>query len=139
MKRLCWSILVFVQGVWGADIQPAASAQGISYGNMLNALFSLLLVLGIFFACAWVIRKTGRIYGLGRNNLRVVTGVSLGMREKVVLLQVGEKQLLLGVSPGRINKLLELEGDQRLLAEEDKSGSDFAGKLKEVIKRQSDD
>ena len=90
MKRLCWGILVFVQEVWGADIQPAASVQGISYDNMLNALFSLLLVLGIFFVCAWVIRKTGRIYGLGRNNLRVVTGVSLGMREKVVLLQVAK-------------------------------------------------
>ncbi len=29
----------------------------------------------------------------------------MGSRERIVLLQVGEEQVLIGVSPGRINKL----------------------------------
>jgi len=36
------------------------------------------------------------------------------MREKVVLLQVGKKQLLLGVTPGRIDTLHVLEGEDCL-------------------------
>ena len=42
--------------------------------------------------------------------MRVVSALSVGMREKVVLVQVGEEQLLLGVAPGRVNVLHQFEG-----------------------------
>ena len=41
--------------------------------------------------------------------LKVLASMSMGQRERVVLLQVGEKQLLIGVAPGQINTLHELQ------------------------------
>jgi flagellar protein FliO/FliZ len=41
--------------------------------------------------------------------LKIIGGISMGSRERIVLLQVGSEQLLVGVSPGRINTLHVLE------------------------------
>jgi len=74
----------------------------------------LLAVMGVFLLGFWgVLRKFG---GAGR--MRVAGGLSLGMWEKIVLLQVGKKQLILGVTPGRIQTLHVLEGDDGLIETE---------------------
>ncbi len=63
-----------------------------------------LLVLAIF-ASAWLFRRFGKGSFLAHRELRIIGGLSLGQRERVVLLQVGKEQILLGVSPGRIQPL----------------------------------
>ena len=117
-----------------------ATTKTIAYSDVLNWSVSLLLVLAVFFLCVWVIRKSGRLSATGRNNLSVLSGLSLGMREKVVLIKVGNKQLLLGVTPSRIDKLLELEGEDKLFQEQKHNdGSEFAQKLLQAMKGKSDD
>jgi flagellar protein FliO/FliZ len=73
-----------------------------------------------------------------RDKMKVVAGLSLGGREKIVLVQVGEKQLLLGVSPGKIDNLLVLEGDDCIYQEKNNGMSeaenDFSHKLKQIMK-----
>lgn len=67
--------------------------------------------------------------------MKVISALSLGMREKLILVQVGEKQLLLGVTPGRIDNLLVLEGEQQLFQQQSDKQSDgeFSKKLKQLI------
>ncbi len=91
-------------------------------------------------------RKLSGITGSGVEKMRIVGGLSLGMREKVILLQVGKKQLVLGVTPGRIDALHVLEGDDCLTR--DDSGavgerslsrdSGFAAIVQQVMKGRSD-
>lgn len=86
-------------------------------------------------------RKLGGITVNNAEKMRIVGGLSLGMREKVILLQVGKKQLILGVTPGRIDALHVLEGDDCLNREESASMSvetGFAQKLAQVMKGRSD-
>jgi len=73
--------------------------------------------------------------------MRIVGGLSLGMREKVILLQVGKKQLILGVTPGRIDALHVLEGEDCLNSNEPPSigkDSGFAAIVKQAMKGRSD-
>jgi len=101
----------------------------------------LLVVLGVFFICIWGIRKFSGFNAGGADKMRVVGGLPLGMREKVILLQVGKKQLVLGVTPGRIQTLHVLEGDDCLVREDmaAKAGeSAFAQKLMQAIKSRRD-
>ncbi len=79
--------------------EPASVAQ------LLQVLTSLILVLGVIFGAAWFFRRYGRFQGLGSDDLKVVAGLSVGQREKVVVLQVGDTQMLLGVAPGRVQTL----------------------------------
>jgi len=96
-----------------------ASARAVSSVDMMSWSMGLVIVLAVFFLCVWGLRKAagfGNVNNAGK--MRVLGGVALGMREKVVLLQVGKKQLILGVTPGRIETLQVLEGDDCLVKEE---------------------
>jgi flagellar protein FliO/FliZ len=47
----------------------------------------------------------------GQTALEVVQGISLGPKERAVLINVQGRKLLLGVAPGCVNLLLELPAD----------------------------
>jgi flagellar protein FliO/FliZ len=82
-----------------------------------------------------MMRKMGNLSINSRENMKVISALSLGMREKLILVQVGEKQLLLGVTAGRIDNLLVLEGEQQLFQQQSDKQSDgeFSKKLKQLI------
>ena len=101
--------------------------------NIVQMIVGLLIVLFLVFAIAWVLRRVGGASLTGNGTLKVISGMSMGARERVVLLQVGEEQLLLGVSPGRVQTLHVL--DKPIEAESQRVASPmFANKLAEVLK-----
>lgn len=107
---------------------------------MLNWSGALVLVLAIFILCVFLFKKFNGITGQSGKNLAIVSGIALGMREKVVLLQVGKKQVLLAVMPGKIETLLVLEGEDCISNEPMPSLLDngFAEKLMQALKVRSD-
>ncbi len=124
----------------GVDV-PKQTVRTVSSGDMLHWGVGLLIVLGIFFLCVWGMRKLGGITVNGAGKMRVVGGLSLGLREKVILVQVGKKQLILGVTPGRIDALHVLEGDDCLNSTESESSSKdsgFSAIVAQVMKGRSD-
>lgn len=88
--------------------------------------------------CAWLVKKIGAFSPVNsKDKMKVVAGLSLGGREKILLVQVGEKQLVLGVSPGKIDNLLVLEGDDRVFQEKNNNintaENDFSQKLQQIV------
>jgi flagellar protein FliO/FliZ len=65
-------------------------------------MLAVLLLLG---GLAWLLRRSGRFTSGVHGALQILGGVSMGARERIVLLQVGKQQLLVGVAPGRIQTL----------------------------------
>ncbi|MFQ5488719.1 MAG: flagellar biosynthetic protein FliO, partial [Gammaproteobacteria bacterium] len=57
------------------------------------------------FGAAWFFRRYGRFHGMVNDKMKIVAGLSVGQREKVIVLQAGDTQMLLGVSPGRVQTL----------------------------------
>ena len=57
--------------------------------------------------------------------------LSLGGRDRVVVVQVGERQLLLGVSPGRVVRLGEYDD---LLAPQE-TQTDAGARFRQLLKR----
>lgn len=86
---------------------PAASQApaAVGAGSLTQVTLSLLLVLGIVFAAAWLTRRLKGFGKFGNGGVQVITEVVVGTKERVVLVQVGKQQLLLGVAPGRVNTL----------------------------------
>lgn len=75
---------------------------------------ALAVVLAAVFAAAWLMR---RLRGFGQRNaqaIQVVADISLGGKERAVLLQVGATKLLVGVAPGHVNTLHVLGRDEAL-------------------------
>ncbi|HCT98981.1 MAG TPA: flagellar biosynthetic protein FliO [Methylococcaceae bacterium] len=108
----------------------------ISRADFLSWSLGLLVVLVIFMVCVWAIRLLQAPTTLESDRLRVVSGLSLGMRERLVLVQAGKKQLILGVTPSRIEMLCLLEGEECLqkMPPTTPLENSFAYKLKQVMK-----
>lgn len=80
-------------------------------GSIGGALFALVLVIGLILALAWVARRMPGFGGGARGNaaLRVVGALALGPRERLVVVAVGQTQLLLGVGAGGTRTLHRLD------------------------------
>lgn len=73
--------------------------------SVIHVILSLAFVIVLIYAVAWYIRRMQLTTAGSGQAMRVVTALSVGARERVVLVQVGEEQMLLGVAPGRVNLL----------------------------------
>ncbi len=103
------------------------------YFQMFAGLFFIvLLIVGM----AWLVRRLGRFQNIGPNALRVIASLSMGQREKIVLLQVGETQLLVGVAPGQVRTLHKLEEPIEAPQDTRLQSGGFAEKLAAVLNKQ---
>ena len=105
--------------IWPTLGCAAAENPGARSGNLgggplrtegfLETAAGLLLVLATIIALAWAARRFGRLPVGGKGLVNVLGGISLGSRERVVVVQVENTRLVLGVAPGRIETLHVLE------------------------------
>lgn len=71
-------------------------------------LVGLVVVVGLIFASLWLIKKLSAPRGAAAGVLRIVGGTAVGPRERVVLVELGDTWLVLGVAPGRVSMLHQL-------------------------------
>ena len=76
--------------------------------GLLRATVGLALVLALIFAVGWLMRRLAPARGGSTGPLRIVGSHALGARERVVLLEVGEQWLVVGVAPGNVRGLATL-------------------------------
>jgi flagellar protein FliO/FliZ len=95
-----------------------------------------LLVLALIAGIAWVLKRTGRFQMGAGGGLRILGGLSMGARERVVLLQVGETQLLVGVAPGRLQTLHVLEHPLPGTANPAQNSPGFPDQLGRLLKKE---
>lgn len=101
-------------------------------GNLVQTTLGLLVVLLLIGAAAWAFKRFGNAHIGAQGRMKIIGGISLGARERAVLLQVGDQQLVLGVSPGRVQTLHVL--DQPLLVDEKPSDPmNFSSRLQAAI------
>ncbi len=93
----------------GAPESVPVGSPAVDAGSVLQVFLGLVVVLMLIGAVAWLLRHVLRLQPTMSGQLRILGGLSMGARERVVLLKVGETQLLLGVAPGRVHTLHVLD------------------------------
>ena len=76
--------------------------------DYLSGLGSLLFVLIVIFSLAWLLKMT-RLVNPGQGQMNVIASLTLGSKEKIMVVEVAQEQFLLGVTAGQINLLTKLE------------------------------
>lgn len=99
---------------------------------LLQMLFGLSLVLIIIFATAWILRRVGYTQLFHSSAMKIVSSLSLGARDRVIVIEVGGKQILLAVSPGKIETLYVFESPAV-----ESSSSEFEKKFRQVLHRRT--
>ena len=85
---------------------PAVSPSSLFTGDyLLQVIGSFVVVILLLVGVLVLLRRFNGVGSQMSGNMRVVSSVGVGQRERVVLLQVGEEQILIGVGPGNVRKI----------------------------------
>lgn len=94
------------------SVGPAAVAGDATpdlTGSVLQTLLALALIIGLLFGVLYLLRRSGLARAGGAGLLQVRGATAVGPRERVVLVEVAGKLLVLGVAPGRVTPLHTLD------------------------------
>jgi len=117
------------------EITKPATVEAFSLMGALNMAMGLVVVIALILGLAWVLKKYGRLPSHNLVDMKVLGGLSLGTREKAILIEVDNKRLLVGVTPGHIQTLYVL--DQPGVDSNIESAADsFESKFEKVLDNQ---
>ncbi len=124
------------EAAW-AQTGPAAPELG---AGLLQMFLGLVAVIALLLGGLWLLKRFAAPRGAASGLLRVVAGTAVGPRERVVLVEVGDTWLVVGVAPGQVSALHQLPRPP--LAEAGAAapaGKDFAAWLRQIIERRHAD
>lgn len=105
--RMAFLLLASSGALHAADAAaPAAPPSGA--GAVIQMLGALGVVLAALFAVLWLLRRISGGKLAGPAPIRTVGGIAVGSRERVLLLEIGEHWLVVGVAPGSVTGIATL-------------------------------
>lgn len=78
-------------------------------GSLFKMILGLMLVLGLMAGVAYLLRRMLPGVGHQYSTVHIVGSASVGTRERVVVLEVGDRWLVVGVAPGQVSAIANLE------------------------------
>ena len=144
MKRVLCGLLALPLSVLAAE--PPASVTAVAApmvssgvgGQLTQLVLGLLLVLGLIFALAWLLRRVQQTGPRQGQLIELISSRALGARDRLVLVQVGNEQILLGLTPGRITPLHVLKEPVQVPGTAQPATPEFAKRLMEILGQQKD-
>lgn len=107
----------------------------VGAGQVLQVFLALVLVVVLIVVTAWVMRRFSAMPFGRQGALRLLAAVSVGQRERIVLIQAGETQMLIGVAPGQVRTLHVFDKPVMLAADAEKGEERFAERLAAALHR----
>jgi flagellar protein FliO/FliZ len=130
-RLLSFAFLLVAPASRAAEVGTGSAAPDLG-SSALQMVFGLLLVLGLLLGTLWLLKRISQPRGHVAGLLRVVAGVAVGSRERVVILELGNSWLVLGVAPGQVSTLAEIPRQEIPAGTTPK---DFVGQLAERLRK----
>lgn len=140
---LAWPLSVLAAEPSATNAAPAATAPMVNSGvagQLTQLVFGLLLVLGLIFFLAWLLRRVQQAGPAGKGQvIELIGSRALGPRDRLMLVQVGKDQILLGLSPGTITALHVLKEPVEVPTASEKATPEFAQHLLKILGKDQKD
>jgi flagellar protein FliO/FliZ len=134
------SVLAAEPGTTAATAAAAPAVSSGVAGQLTQLVFGLLLVLGLIFFLAWLLRRVQQAGPAGKGQvIELIGSRALGPRDRLMLVQVGNEQILLGLSPGTITALHVLKEPVPVPATTEKATPEFAQHLLKMLGKDQKD
>ncbi|WP_315131141.1 flagellar biosynthetic protein FliO [Achromobacter marplatensis] len=102
--------------------------------SLLRVIIGLVLVVAAILVSAWLAKRAGLTQRGGGNLLKHVASLPVGARQSIVVVEVDNTWLVVGVSPNQISTLHTLPAGQ-LPEGSPLPAAAFAAKLGQALKR----
>ncbi|SFL65589.1 flagellar biosynthetic protein FliO [Rugamonas rubra] len=124
-----------------AQALPSASSSPSSAGSLLQTTLALAFVLALLVGLAWLLKRYGPKSMGSSSAVRLVGSLSVGTRERILVVEVGEQWIVVGASPGRMNALATMPRQQQEeIADHPQpglAGANFAEWFKQTIEKRN--
>lgn len=101
LQLLLWFVVPQARAVEAG----ASVTEPLSFSGAFQVIGGLLAVLLVFAGVAYLLKRMTGLRESGAGRIRIIDGLMLSTRDRLVLVQIGKTELLLGVTPGRIEAL----------------------------------
>ncbi|CAB3711321.1 hypothetical protein R8871_04152 [Paraburkholderia graminis C4D1M] len=88
-----------------STVGAGTAVPALGVGAVLQTIVGLVVVIGLVFGCAWLARRFGLQPGSRSGLVKTVGGASLGGKERVAVVEIGDTWLVLGAAPGNVRLL----------------------------------
>lgn len=102
-----------------------STLSSIQFDYILQVILSLVLVVAVIVLLSFLLKKMNLQARTGSGAVRILSVIPLGAKDRLLLVAVGDEQLLLGSSPGNVQKLHTLE---KPIDPDSNSGADIEDK-----------
>ncbi len=109
MKKGIFTLLLIAYHPAYSAPNDLLTNSGAVWAKLIEIFVVLGLILVFIFACAYLLKKTSLVNKQNRGLIKIITSFPLSQKEKLMIIQVGEKQLLLGVTAHSIQTLESFE------------------------------
>ncbi len=142
MRLLSVSLALVLSSATAAaqTVKPVAPAaeSAASAGSLLQVLLGLVAVLAVMAAAAWVMKRLGVARAMAGTPVKVIGGVSVGGRERVVVVEVADQWIVVGVAPGSVNALSTLPRQEVAAPDQGAPGAkNFSAWLKQTMDKRN--
>lgn len=104
--------------------------------HLMNVTLALLGIIGLIFAISWFVKRFSQGTFSANAHIKVLSAMPLGARERIVLIDAGGQQLLLGITSTSINTLHVFETPIAIDSKVDNQ-SDFSRKLMSILQQKT--
>lgn len=118
--------------------KPTLPPQTTSSASQLASLLGgLILILGLIYGLSWFVKRFSQGGFMQNPSMKIVSAMPLGTRERLMLVDVGGKQLLLGVTATQINTLHVFDEPVVQAEKPAPITSDFSQKLMAILQQKT--
>ena len=116
------------------------------FGEVFTVICALLGIIGLmflaFFAARWLNKRfnIGGFSASGQKNVRILEYIGIAQDKQLMIVSVGKKIMLLGVTPNSVNKICDLDEEDLVCNDGDAPvGSGFMQSLKKAFAEKKQD
>ena len=113
-----------------AMAQPASP---LSVGSLAQLTLSLIAIVALILAISWALKRLKLAGPRGSGEIAVLDELSVGPKERIVLIRVGESQVLVGIGAGGLVPLTPLAVP--IVLKGGTPAPPFAERLRDLMKR----
>ena len=129
--------IVYVSNSWAQELATGTSLGSYSW-EAVKVIISLAVVLFIFYLLVNAFKKYSGVSIKANSSIRVLGGLTLGGKEKVVILEAGNINFLLGISNAGITKLHKFDdGELDSVDRDQTNGVSFNQQIERIIGKKS--
>jgi flagellar protein FliO/FliZ len=119
--------------------QAPEAVPGLSSGHFVQGFLGLMAVIAVLLLATWLVKRFGGATPWGQGGaLKVLGGLSVGPRERIVLVEVGETWLVIGVTASQVRTLHTMAKGSLPDGLSNAAPTPFSGWLKEMMEKRRD-